>query len=100
MGARPQSNVIAKAPVVEVVLALFSLFAKCRDFVLMKPRVSEDGFARLLDRFQCALVGERRWCRPKVRIALDGQLVPGDMARASANSLGQVGRPRLRVLSG
>ena len=100
MGTRTQSNVVSKAPVVHIVPALFSFAAERRYLVLIKPCVSKNGLTRLLDRFQLALIRESRWCRPEARVALDRQLVPGDVAGASTNGLGEIGCPRLCVLSG
>ena len=90
MGTGAQPNVIAKAPVVQVVLTLFSLAAERRYLILVKPCVSEDGVAQLLNRFQFAFVGKNRRRRPEVGVALDRQLVPGDVASASAHGLREV----------
>ncbi|MNC34095.1 hypothetical protein D3C75_825120 [compost metagenome] len=87
MCATANAKVIAKAPVVQVVLALITRFRVGRGFILLVARSSQK-FVALLEDIPKRVVVRQFWrAGAEQSIRLNRQLIPREMRRVQFNRL-------------
>ncbi|VXA89346.1 hypothetical protein AERO8C_90050 [Aeromonas veronii] len=90
MGATADPQIVTKAPVVEIVMALVALFGISRDLVLAITAGGEHGVALLVDIPQGVIFRQFGRLGGKRRVRLYGELIPGEVRRGAVDSLLQV----------
>ncbi len=88
--AAANSQIIAKTPVVQVVLTLAAWLRIGRGFVLLIPGGSQQLVALLENIPQRVVIRQHRRARTKQRVRLNGQLIPGEVRRVQLNGLAQI----------
>ncbi|MNP62865.1 hypothetical protein D3C76_1581950 [compost metagenome] len=87
VGTAANPQVVAKTPVVQVVLTLVARLCVGRGFVLLIPGGSQKPMALLENIPQRVIIRQHRRARTKQRVRLNGQLIPGEMRRVQFDGL-------------
>ncbi|SVK46189.1 Uncharacterised protein [Acinetobacter baumannii] len=88
--AAADPQIVAEAPVVEVVLALVARLGVGRGFVLLIAGGAQQLVAALEDVPQRIVVRQNRRARAEQGVRLDGQLIPRQVRRIEGDSLAQI----------
>ncbi len=88
--AAADPQIVAEAPVVEVVLALVARFGIGRSFILLIAGGAQQLVAAFEDIPQRVVVRQNRRARAEQGVRLDGQLIPRQVRRIESDSLAQI----------
>ncbi|MNX75728.1 hypothetical protein D3C86_1072140 [compost metagenome] len=90
VGAAAYAQIVAKAPVVEVVAALIARLGVGRDLVLLITLGGEHGVTLLIDVPQGVILRQLGRLGGERRVRLYGELIPGEMGRRAVHGLLQI----------
>src|SRR5450631_3031752 len=100
MCPRPDAEIVAEAPVVQIVPALVAWTRMRRCFVMNIAGGDKLGVDEVLDIRREFVVGKLRWMTMKQGVRLDRQMIKRQMWGREAQRLGNIGARIREILSG